>query len=139
MDGIEQRKKELARRVNLLIDALVKDDERATIYRDISAALKEDGLSMSRVRWGYLLSGDGYLVSDDALLAGIARYFEVDPTYLTTWGEAPLPDRVEKQLDLVKAMREQRITAFAARTYGRELSKDAVEKITEILRQDFES
>ncbi|TJY66306.1 hypothetical protein E4J89_16990 [Arthrobacter sp. CAU 1506] len=50
-------------------------------------------------------------------MVALAKFFEVDPAYLTEeTGE--LPERIERELQLLKKMRRNKLKSIAARTLG---------------------
>ena len=69
-------------------------------------------------------------VDDPDLLAGLAAFFGVNADFLLTDG--PLPERLEAQLDLIRAMRVSKVRSFAARTLG-DVSPRTLNAITEFL------
>lgn len=128
---------ELARKLTLLLDVVVAEGNTPYTYRQIEAGLNERGLTLSRARWAYMISGDGPLVTDPALLTGIAEFFRIPPEYMLG-SDDDLPERVDAQLEFVKALRVQRVVSFAARMLG-DVSPDTLRSITELLGESRES
>ena len=122
---------ELARKLNLLLDVVVAEGNTPYTYRQIEAGLNERGLTLSRARWAYMITGDGPLVTDPALLTGIAEFFRIPPEYMLG-SEDDLPERVDAQLEFVKSVRVQRVVSFAARMLG-DVSPETLRSITELL------
>ena len=124
----------LASKLNLLLDAVAAERGKPVTYREIAAALDERGVSLSRARWSYMLSGSGYLVTDEPLLRGLAAYFEVNADYLLGGADVAEPDRIAAVNELIAAMRAAKVRTFAARTLG-QVSPTTLRAITEILNQ----
>jgi len=123
---------ELARKLNLLLDVVVAEGNTPYTYRQIEAGLKERGLTLSRARWAYMITGEGPLVTDPALLRGIADFFRIPPEYMLG-SSGDLPDRVDAQLAFVKSLRVARVVSFAARTLG-DVSPETLRSITALLQ-----
>ncbi|SEN78756.1 hypothetical protein E3O25_14030 [Cryobacterium sp. TMT1-3] len=124
---------ELARKLNLLLDVVVAEGNTPYTYRQIEAGLNERGLTLSRARWAYMITGEGPLVTDQALLTGIAEFFRIPPEYML--GDGDLPERVDAQLEFVKSLRVQRVVSFAARMLG-DVSPETLRSITELLETE---
>ena len=125
---------ELARKLNLLLDVVVAEGNTPYTYRQIEAGLKDRGLTLSRARWAYMITGEGPLVTDPALLTGIAEFFRIPPEYMLG-SDGDLPERVDAQLAFVKSLRVARVVSFAARTLG-DVSPETLRSITELLESD---
>ncbi|SDM97572.1 hypothetical protein SAMN05216368_103111 [Cryobacterium flavum] len=125
---------ELARKLNLLLDVVVAEGNTPYTFRQIEAGLKERGLTLSRARWAYMITGDGPLVTDPALLTGIAEFFRIPPEYMLG-AAGDLPDRVDAQLEFVKSLRVARVVSFAARMLG-DVSPETLRSITKLLQED---
>jgi len=126
---------ELARKLNLLLDVVVAEGNTPYTYKQIAAGLQEKGLSLSRARWAYMLTGDGALVTDVDLLTGIGEFFRIPPEYLLG-SDDDLPERVDSQLAFVKSLRAKRVVSFAARILG-DVSPETLRSITELLAEDM--
>ena len=98
-------------------------------YGDVAAALERQGISLSRARWSYMLNGHR-TVDDPDLLAAPADFFDVSADFLLRNG--PVPDRLEAQLNLIRAMRLSKVRSFAARTLG-DVSPRTLNAITQFL------
>ena len=122
---------ELARKLNLLLDVVVAEGNTPYTYRQIAQGLKDKGIALSRARWAYMITGDGPLVTDTALLTGIGQFFRIPPEYLLD-ADGELPDRVDAQLAFVKSLRVKRVVSFAARLLG-DVSPETLRSITELL------
>ncbi|TFD61855.1 hypothetical protein [Cryobacterium sp. Hh38] len=125
---------DLARKLNLLLDVVVAEGNTPYTYRQIEAGLKERGLTLSRARWAYMITGEGPLVTDPALLTGIAEFFRIPPEYMLG-SDGDLPERVDAQLAFVKSLRVARVVSFAARMLG-DVSPETLRSITELLESD---
>ena len=75
-------------------------------------------------------------VEDAEVFAGLAEYFDVDVDFLTGHGDASTPEKVNAQLDLVRAMRAAKVKSYATRTLG-DLSPATLEAITKFLDEEM--
>ena len=128
--------RELARKLNLLLDVVVAEGNTPHTYKQIAAGLQARGLSLSRARWAYMITGDGPLVTDIDLLTGIGEFFRIPPEYLLG-SDDDLPERVDAQLAFVRSLRAQRVVNFAARTLG-DVSPETLRSITALLEEDVQ-
>lgn len=119
----------LAQRLRLLMDLHVVEHGAEPTFAEVSAHLTTRGISLGRSRWSYMLNGHRP-VNDPDLLLGLSDFFGVSPEFLL--GQGPVPERVTAQLDLIRAMRESRVRAFAARALG-DVSPRTLEAITRFL------
>lgn len=119
----------LSQRLRLLVDLYNVEHDSELKYSDLANALDRQGVSLSRARWSYMLNGHR-TVDDPGLLAGLADFFGVNVDFLVTDG--PLPERLEAQLDLIRAMRVSKVRSFAARTLG-DVSPRTLNAITQFL------
>ena len=107
----------LARKVNLLLDVVVAEGGKPYEFSDIQAGLRQHGYELSRTRWWRIRSGESLEVVPTEALVALAEFFEIDPVYLTDeTGE--LPERIERELQLLKKMRRNQLKNIAARTLG---------------------
>jgi len=112
-----ERAETLARKVNLLLDVVVAEGGEPYEFSDIQAGVRENGYELSRTRWWRIRSGESPDAVPREALVALAKFFEVDPAYLTDeTGE--LPERIERELQLLKRMRRNRLKNIAARTLG---------------------
>jgi len=126
--------RELARKITLLLDVVVAEGNTPHTYKDIATALTAKGLSLSRARWAYMLSGAGPLVTDPGLLTGIAEFFRIPAEYLLG-SDDDIPERVDSQLAFVRQLRANRVVDFAARTLS-DVSPETLRAITALLQDD---
>jgi transcriptional regulator with XRE-family HTH domain len=111
------RAETLARKVNLLLDVVVAEGGKPYEFSDIQAGLRQHGYELSRTRWWRIRSGESLEVVPTEALVALAKFFEIDPVYLTDeTGE--LPERIERELQLLKKMRRNQLKNIAARTLG---------------------
>ena len=127
---LEPRSMRLARKLNLLLDAMEAEGRKVS-FTDIQKAVEADGIHLHRSRWGYMTSGTGPNTIDNKLLTSLAKFFGVNPRYLILDTEE-LPKRVEAQMELLHAMRASRVRNFAARQLAG-VDAEALRKITELL------
>jgi hypothetical protein len=107
----------LARKINLLLDAIVDGAGRPYDYPAIEAAAEKTGYFISRTRWSRLKNGQFQVVPDECLRA-IATVFGVDPEYLLR-EDAKLPAQVEVMLPQVRIKRLYEVRDFATKALGR--------------------
>lgn len=112
-----ERAETLARKVNLLLDVVVAEGGEPYEFSDIQEGVRENGYELSRTRWWRIRSGESPDNVPKEALVALAKFFEVDPAYLTDeTGE--LPERIERELQLLKRIRRNRLKNIAARTLG---------------------
>ncbi len=124
----------LARKLNLLIDVATTQGHTPT-FREISDALAQGNVRLSRARWSYMIAGTGPVVKDHRLLGALSEFFGVDSGFLRAEPGGDVPERIEAQLDLVRAMRVARVKNFAARALG-DVSPDTLRAITRFLDEE---
>ena len=125
----------LARKLNLLIDVATTEGHTPT-FREISDALATENVRLSRARWSYMIAGTGPVVKDHRLLHALSEFFGVDSGFLRAEPGGDLPERIEAQLDLVRAMRVARVRNFAARALG-DVSPETLRAITRFLDEEI--
>jgi pimeloyl-ACP methyl ester carboxylesterase len=112
-----ERAETLARKVNLLLDVVVAEGGAPYEFADIQAGVREHGYELSRTRWWRIRSGESPEVVPKEALVALAKFFEVDPAYLTDEA-GELPQRIERELQFLKKMRRNKLKNIAARTLG---------------------
>jgi hypothetical protein len=126
---------ETSKRLRLLLDSVTVERGTEPLFPEISRFVAERGISLSRSRWQYLLSG-ARLVEDQKLFEALSDFFGVEPGYLLgTAGQEEVPEKVAAQLELVRAMRAAKVQSFAARTLG-DVSPAALKAITKFLNEE---
>ena len=121
----------LARKVNLLLDVVVAEGGKPYEFSDIQAGVRQHGYELSRTRWWRIRSGESLEVVPTEALVALAKFFEIDPVYLTDeTGE--LPERIERELQLLKKMRRNQLKNIAARTLG-DIDIKTLDAITALL------
>lgn len=132
VDPGDQDALDTPQRLRLLVDLYAVEHGAEPTYSEISGHLEAHEISLSRSRWSYMLNGHRE-VTDRHLLAAIADFFGVQSDFLLSDG--PLPERVESQLELIRAMRISRVRSFAARTLG-DVSPRTLDAITRFLDEE---
>jgi transcriptional regulator with XRE-family HTH domain len=122
----------LARKITLLLDAMVDESGQPYDYPAIEAAAKRTGYEMSRTRWSMLKNGRIQVVPDECLRA-IAAAFGVEPEYLLR-EDAKLPAQVEVKLPQVRIKRLYEVRDFATKALGR-LDPEGLSAMRKILDQ----
>lgn len=125
----------LAKRLRLLLDVKTAETGTEPSHSAIAAFLKERGVNLSRSRWTYMVNGHRK-VDDPLVFEGLAEFFDVDVAFLTGDSDVSAPDKVNAQLDLVRAMRAARVKSYATRTLG-DLSPKTLEAITKFLDEEI--
>lgn len=122
----------LARKINLLLDAIVDDSGRPYGYPAIEAAAEKSDYFISRTRWTMLKNGKIQVVPD-ACLHAIARAFGIDPEYLLREDAKP-PAQAARMLPHVRIKRLYEVRDFATQALGG-LDPEGLSAITKILDQ----
>lgn len=105
----------LSHKIELLLDVVRQSDGSMFGYQDVKEGLEEQGVSLSRTRWHYLKNGGSPTRQPDEILEALASFFGVPADYLLH-DEGEAPDRIQKELELLKSMRRARVSEFATRT-----------------------
>lgn len=114
-DDQERRAEILARRLRTLLDIAEVTTGAKVTHGELAEHLAAHGLTLSRARWSYMVNGHR-LVDDPGLLEEISAFFDVPSGYLCA-GE-PLPPASAQKLDLVRALRDDEVRAFATKMYA---------------------
>lgn len=123
---------DLARKINLLLDTAETEGRKVT-FKQVSEAMAKAGTPLSRARWHYMRAGTGPVVKKVELLQNLARFFGVNEGYLLDSDEE-LPARVEAQMELLTAMRTNKVRNFAARQLDG-LSPETLLQIRDLIDQ----
>ncbi|WP_195849455.1 hypothetical protein [Arthrobacter sp. AQ5-05] len=126
---------ELSRRLRLLLDIVLEETDRPVLFSDISAAMTTRGVKLSRARWNYMRDGNGRLIPDRTLLVALADFFNVDPDFLLSVEDMETLELTASQLELVKALRAERVKWFTAKTLG-DVSPQTLDMTIDYLDQD---
>ena len=120
----------LSRKIGLLLDVMATEGDRVE-FQDIRDALHEKGVSLSRTRWHHIKAGDTTVPQPRDLLVALAEFFNVNPEYLLR-EDGPVPDRIQRELELLAAMRRAKVREFATRSLA-EVDNDTLEAIAQLL------
>lgn len=124
----------LARRLSLLLDVVpLASGERAT-FEDLHQFLTQRGVSLSRARWTYMVSGTGRRVTDYGLLTAIAEFFEIAPAFLLE-EQGELPARINAQLEFVQMARRKQVRLYATRMLG-DVSPELLQELMASLQDE---
>ncbi|WP_194396238.1 hypothetical protein [Microbacterium atlanticum] len=134
-DDNKSAAQDLAKRLRLLLDVSTAESGAEPTYSEISAFLEARGTSLSRSRWTYMVNGHRY-VRDPLIVDGLAAFFDVDAPFLLGDEDAPTPEKVNAQLDLIRSMRAARVKSYAARTLG-DVSPKALQAISKYLDEEM--
>lgn len=117
----------LSRKLDLLMDTMVAEGGEPYSFPQIQEAMAKAGTPLSRARWQYMRAGTGPDPRDRELLANLARFFQVDESFLLE-EDAELPERISAQLELLRTMRAAKVKNFAARQLA-DLSPETLQQI----------
>ena len=134
--GADERTPEqvLAEKLNLLLDALPRQDGKPLRFSDVQQGLLERGVHLGRTMWYYLKTADPRGHADRQMLTALAEVFGVDPGYLLH-SEGPLPAKVEQELQMLRAMQRAKVRNFAARALG-QIDPKGLQAILEVIDQE---
>lgn len=125
----------LEKRLRLLLDVKAAETGTEPSFSEIAAFLKERGTNLSRSRWTYMVNGHRK-VDDADVFTGLAEFFDIDVDFLTGDSDVSTPEKVNAQLDLVRAMRAAKVKSYATRTLG-DLAPETLEAITKFLEEEM--
>jgi len=120
----------LSQRLGLLLDYVEATRGMPYTYTEVQEFLEERGHKISRARWSYMVNGAAFRLRDPSVLEGLAELFGVDVAYLL--GRAELPDEMARKMDVVDALRRERVVLAATRNLGQS-DPEAVDAIREYL------
>ncbi|MEV0617624.1 helix-turn-helix transcriptional regulator [Nonomuraea sp. NPDC050404] len=105
--------------------------------RDVAAAITAAGTPMTGSYIALLEGGDRAKISLDKAI-GLAKFYGVPVEYLSENPDQDLVKQVSSQLDLFEAMLKSGAVQMRFRQAG-ELSPEARQRITRIIRQEMEN
>lgn len=101
----------------MLLDVVVAEGGKPYEFADIQAGVREHGYELSRTRWWRIRTGESPETVPTEALVALSKFFDIDPVYLTD-ESGELPERIEKELQLLRSMRRSKLKNIAARTLG---------------------
>lgn len=101
----------------MLLDVVVAEGGKPYEFADIQAGVRQHGYELSRTRWWRIRTGESPETVPTEALVALSKFFDIDPVYLTD-ESGELPERIEKELQLLKSMRRNKLKNIAARTLG---------------------
>lgn len=105
----------LSHKIDLLLDVVVNPEGKPYEFHEIQHALAEKGVKLSRTRWHHIKAGDWASRQKPEIISALADFFQVNRDYLLrTDGE--IPERIQHELELLRAMRRAKVKEFATRT-----------------------
>lgn len=123
---------DLSARLRIALDrAELRRGGEPVQFPEVEKFLTSRGVSISRGKWMYVLRGSDIRTQDRAMLEALSELLEVPEDYFYT-GE--LSSDLEKDVDLVAAMRAAKVQNFAARVLG-DLAPEAVAAISKVLEE----
>ncbi len=105
---------------------------------ELSVRMREAGVEITPELWDSLTAGSRRVSVAGTLLASIAGFFGVDPSYLTAPESDPTTDRLEAQLELRAALRESGGGKLGLRALG-DVPPSALRAIARSLRSAKDS
>jgi hypothetical protein len=133
----EFHRRTLAYRVGVLLDIHELEVGSPLQFPEIAARLQEVGVSLSRSRWGSIVSGTSFWVKDPELLRALARVLGEDPSYLLDLKSEVVSDRVLRHMPAVAAKRQEQVLGVAARSLG-EIAPQTYAAIARTIQKDLE-
>lgn len=128
---------ELSRKLALLLEVSAASNKKPYTFNEIAARLAEQGISLSRQRWSYMLNGNGPLVTEPGLLKALAELFHVPVEYLIPGVESEIPEKIDAQLATIRAAKHSKLKLIATRELG-EVSPKTLSAITKLLTDNIE-
>lgn len=128
------REQILANKLDLLLDSIHAETGETLTWPMISQELEKRGQGISRATWQFIKAGTPIAWPSESLLTALAEIFGVDPQYLIQ-ETGPVPERVEKELGLIRSMRRAKVRNFALRNLG-SVDPEALEIILRSLEGD---
>ena len=119
---------ELPRKLRLLLSS-AETQGRDVRFGSIARFLDGQGISMTSEEWTQLLSGAS-ATPDPRMLEGLCSFFGVPVRYLTD--DKDLTARVEAQLNLLEALRRNKVRSFAVRQMN-DVTADTIQRIQLLL------
>lgn len=113
------------------MDTMVAEGGERYTYPEIAEAMKAAGTPLSRAKWQYLSAGNGPEPTDFALLENLAAFFKVPAEFLTHEG-SEVPQRVQAQLELLRAARGAKVKGMATRLLS-DLSPEVALQIAAVI------
>jgi hypothetical protein len=126
---------ELSQRLEILLEGVLAERGQPVSFREISGALADRGVKMSRARWSYMKDGNGSLISDRPLLTALADYFKVSPDYLLIVEDMETPEVAWEQRESVRSLRAAKVKSFVGQTLG-DVSSETLQDVTDYLNGD---
>ncbi|MBF4563947.1 helix-turn-helix transcriptional regulator [Plantibacter sp. VKM Ac-2876] len=105
---------EVARRIRLLVTAQSRGRGSLDGYAEVSTALADRGVVMTRETWAGLLAGNE-TEAPSTVLQDLAEVLGVDPVYLRGSRADSRVDAIDAQLEFARAAHDAGIDAIAAR------------------------
>lgn len=121
----------LSRKIDLLLDVVVTSEGRQFEFHDIQQALEEKDVKLSRTRWHHIKAGDSTVRQPSKLVAALADFFQVNQDYLLQ-SDGEVPERIQRELELLGAMRRAKVREFATRTLA-EVDNETLDAIAALL------
>ncbi|ALV47211.1 hypothetical protein MB46_18645 [Arthrobacter alpinus] len=121
----------LARKTNLLLDAIVSESGERFKFDMVEAEAWAAGYDLKRTKWSMLANGQKQAYGLDFLHA-IATVFGVDPDYLVR-DDGELPGQVRTEMSRIQRLRLDEVRDYAGRALGL-VVPEALRAINTVLR-----
>lgn len=125
---------ELARRVNLLIDAFYPRDDAETVAGTVLAGLASKGKSLTKAKFDAIRQGAPGSCDDESMVAALCTELGVRTTTYLTHRNPEREDKVEAQVELLVVMRDTGVRNFS---HGRMTSATGFRDLAKILREEL--
>lgn len=121
----------LSRKIELLLDVVVTSEGKHYEFNDIQRALADQGVKLSRTRWHHIKTGTSTARQPEEIIGALADFLNVDREYLLQ-PEGAAPTRIQRELELLSAMRRAKVKEFATRTLT-EVDNETLDAIAALL------
>ncbi len=131
-------RRELSYRVGVLLDLHELETGDPLTFVEIADQLKSRfGITLSRSRWGFIISGTGNWVKDPELLGSLSQVLGEAPEYLADLKASVASERVTNALPAVVEKRQKQLLGVAARSLG-EIAPETYSAIARTIKADLE-
>ena len=123
----------VAQKIELLLDVMRARGHEPASFTEIQEEMAKRGIKLSRTRWFRIRKGSPDARPTPDLLRALADYFDVEDAYLLH-RDGQVSDRVEAELNLLKALKLINASDVGARTIG-DLSPEALNELAAAIEQ----
>ncbi|MFK4637144.1 hypothetical protein [Paenarthrobacter histidinolovorans] len=127
---------ELARRVELLLEAFYPGETADAVSATVIAGVDEKGGQLSQEDWDAICKG-APSTCDEATLVALSEVLGVTVPYLST-RDAERDERVEAQLELLAVLKEHKVESFRACGLGQTPTAEEIRHIGAMIKEEFD-